>query len=432
MLPIDDPAHRLTLGEGAPRCSTVRGSPASSACAALLAEVRRRRTPRGRSRTGRRRRPSPAALRFGFRAISVVSSGNAGSSIAAYAARAGLRSLIFAYERASAPKLLHMAATTPTSSSTRASTTTSSRSGIGSSKSSCSSTAAPRATRTSTRARRRSPTRSRSRAAGQPPDVVVAPVAVGETFIATARGFREMARGRLDRRRAAAWSPRRRRGANAVARAFRDGARDHPAEDRLHRGRGPRGGDPGKKGRVGAPAASRRQGAGRRRRRRRDPRDAATARPGGGRLGGPDRRRDPGGARPAPRRRSSSTPPSASASIITETGLKTEARAAEPRAASPSTSTAQTPCPRAPRARCRCRAASISGRRPPWRATCSAACSSHGAAARSRRAASWRPKRTSVPRTQPPTPHSDPAAARSSMARAASPTCISTTESTAA
>jgi threonine dehydratase len=54
-----------------------------------------------------------AALQFGFTATSVVSSGNAGSSIAAYSARAGLRSLVFAYERASAPKLLHMAATTP-------------------------------------------------------------------------------------------------------------------------------------------------------------------------------------------------------------------------------------------------------------------------------------------------------------------------------
>src|SRR4030095_11838992 len=51
-----------------------------------------------------------AALQFGFRATSVVSSGNAGSSVAAYSARAGLRSLIFAYERTSAPKLLHMAA----------------------------------------------------------------------------------------------------------------------------------------------------------------------------------------------------------------------------------------------------------------------------------------------------------------------------------
>src|SRR5207245_7754962 len=52
-----------------------------------------------------------AALQFGFRATSVVSSGNAGSSIAAYSARAGLRSLVFCYERASAPKMLHMAVT---------------------------------------------------------------------------------------------------------------------------------------------------------------------------------------------------------------------------------------------------------------------------------------------------------------------------------
>src|SRR3989449_11765857 len=55
-----------------------------------------------------------------------------------------------------------------------------------------------------------------------PPDVVVAPVAVGETFIATARGFREMheagwiARAPL---MVAAQATR----ANAVARAFRDG-----------------------------------------------------------------------------------------------------------------------------------------------------------------------------------------------------------------
>src|SRR3972149_1662977 len=52
-----------------------------------------------------------AALQFGYRVTSVVSSGNAGSSIAAYSARAGLRSLIFVYERASAPQLLHLGAT---------------------------------------------------------------------------------------------------------------------------------------------------------------------------------------------------------------------------------------------------------------------------------------------------------------------------------
>ena len=51
-----------------------------------------------------------AARQFGYRAISVVSTGNAGSSIGAYATRAGLRAFVFCYERASAPKLAHMGA----------------------------------------------------------------------------------------------------------------------------------------------------------------------------------------------------------------------------------------------------------------------------------------------------------------------------------
>src|SRR5204862_494612 len=56
-----------------------------------------------------------------------------------------------------------------------------------------------------------------------PPDVVVAPVAVGETFIATARAFREMhAAGWINHvpRLVAAQATR----ANAIVRAFRDGA----------------------------------------------------------------------------------------------------------------------------------------------------------------------------------------------------------------
>src|SRR5437879_3931632 len=110
VLPIADPAHRVTLGEGgtplldAPRLARDLG-------------VRRLMVKfEGSNPTGTvKDRSSPtavaAALQFGFRATSVVSSGNAGSSIAAYSARAGLRSLIFAYARTSAPKLLHMAAT---------------------------------------------------------------------------------------------------------------------------------------------------------------------------------------------------------------------------------------------------------------------------------------------------------------------------------
>jgi threonine synthase len=46
-----------------------------------------------------------AARQFGYRAVSVVSTGNAGASLAAYAMRGGLRALIFCYKQASAPKL---------------------------------------------------------------------------------------------------------------------------------------------------------------------------------------------------------------------------------------------------------------------------------------------------------------------------------------
>jgi len=45
------------------------------------------------------------AFQFGYRAISVVSTGNAGSSLGAYATRAGLRAFVFCYEQAAAPKL---------------------------------------------------------------------------------------------------------------------------------------------------------------------------------------------------------------------------------------------------------------------------------------------------------------------------------------
>ena len=111
VLPINDPAHRVTLGEG--------GTPLLD-CPRLAKELGVRRlllkfdgpNPTGTVKDRSSATAIGAALQFGYRATSVVSSGNAGSSIAAYSARAGLRSLIFAYERASAPKLLHMAATT--------------------------------------------------------------------------------------------------------------------------------------------------------------------------------------------------------------------------------------------------------------------------------------------------------------------------------
>lgn len=49
-----------------------------------------------------------AARQFGFEAISVVSTGNAGVSIATYARRAGLRSAIFCYQKGDPLKMAHM------------------------------------------------------------------------------------------------------------------------------------------------------------------------------------------------------------------------------------------------------------------------------------------------------------------------------------
>ena len=82
MLPVADPAHRVTLGEG--------GTPLLD-CPRLAASLGVRRLLlkfEGANPTGTVKDRSSAtavagALQFGFRATSVVSSGNAGSSIAA-------------------------------------------------------------------------------------------------------------------------------------------------------------------------------------------------------------------------------------------------------------------------------------------------------------------------------------------------------------
>ena len=203
LLPIADPAHRVTLGEG--------GTP-------LLDGANPTGTVKDRSSAT----AVGAALQFGYRLASVVSSGNAGSSIAAYAARAGLRSLIFAYERAAAPKLLHMQATASDLIIYR---------GVyddlitlwdrlveerlffdcGASRNAY-----------KQEGKKTLAYEIAEQTGFRLPDVVVAPVAVGETFIATARGFRELVRaGLIPRapRMVAAQAAR----ANAITRAFRAG-----------------------------------------------------------------------------------------------------------------------------------------------------------------------------------------------------------------
>jgi len=246
VLPIADPAHRVTLGEG--------GTPLLD-CPRLARELGVRRlllkydgaNPTGTVKDRSSATAVAAALAFGYRATSVVSSGNAGSSIAAYSSRAGLRSLIFAYERASAPKLLHMAATTANLIIYK---------GVyddlikiwdrlvderlffdcGASRNAY-----------KQEGKKTLAYEIAEQTGFTVPDVVVAPVAVGETFIATARGFREM--------RDAGWIARaplmvaaQATRANAVARAFRDGTAIAPLKIGYTVAEGLAAGDPGKKG----------------------------------------------------------------------------------------------------------------------------------------------------------------------------------------
>ena len=246
VLPIADPAHRVTLGEGAtPLLECPR-------LARQLGVRRLRLKYEGANPTGTVKDRSSAtgvaaALQFGFATTSVVSSGNAGSSIAAYSARAGLRALVFAYERASAPKLLHMAATTPDLVVYQ---------GVyddlitiwdrlvddglffdcGASRNAY-----------KHEGKKTIAYEIAEQGGWTAPDVVVAPVAVGETFIAAARGFGEL--------HAAGWIPRvphmvaaQATRANAVVRAFRAGGAITPLKIGYTVAEGLAAGNPGRKG----------------------------------------------------------------------------------------------------------------------------------------------------------------------------------------
>ncbi|MBI4247428.1 MAG: threonine synthase, partial [Candidatus Rokubacteria bacterium] len=222
VLPIADPAHRVTLGEG--------GTPLLD-CPRLAARLGVRRlflkfdgtNPTGTVKDRSSATAVAAALQFGFRATSVVSTGNAGSSIAAYSARAGLRSFVFAYERASTPKLLHMAATA--SDLVLYQGVYDDLIGLwdrlveerlffdcGASRNAY-----------KQEGKKTLAYEIAEQTGWRPPDVVVAPVAVGEVFISCARGFREMREaGWIERapRLVAAQAAR----SNPIARAFGEGA----------------------------------------------------------------------------------------------------------------------------------------------------------------------------------------------------------------
>jgi threonine synthase len=246
VLPIADPAHRITLGEGATPLLDAPRLARRLGVQRLLLKFEGA-NPTGTVKDRSSATGVAAALQFGFKATSVVSSGNAGSSIAAYSARAGLRSLIFAYERASAPKLLHMAATT---------TDLVLYKGVyddlinhwdrlvesrlffdcGASRNAY-----------KHEGKKTIAYEIAEQSDWTPPDVVVAPVAVGETFIAAARGFREMRDAGLIAcvpTMIAAQATR----ANAVVRAFRGGGAVQPLQIGYTVAEGLAAGNPGRKG----------------------------------------------------------------------------------------------------------------------------------------------------------------------------------------
>jgi len=246
VLPIANPEHRVTLGEGQTPLLDCPRLAKSLGVKRLLVKFDGT-NPTGTVKDRSSATAVAAALQFGYRVTSVVSSGNAGSSIAAYSARAGLRSLIFVYEQASAPKMLHMAATASDLIIYQ---------GVyddlighwdrlveerlffdcGASRN------AYKQEGKKTLAYEIWEQNER-----RAPDVVVLPVAVGETFIAAVRGFRELRQLGWIRNvplMVAAQAAR----ANAIARAWRDGTPLRPIKIGYTVAEGLAAGDPGLKG----------------------------------------------------------------------------------------------------------------------------------------------------------------------------------------
>ena len=246
VLPIADPAHRVSLGEGQTPLLECPRLGAQLGVKRLLVKFEGS-NPTGTVKDRTSATAVGAALQFGFGATSVVSSGNAGSSVAAYSARAGLRSLIFCYERASVPKMLHMAATASDLVIYK---------GVYDDLIALWDRLAEERLFFDCGASRNPYKHEGKKTIAyeiveqmgwQAPDVVVAPVAVGETFIAAHRGFAELERlGFIPKRplMAAAQAAR----ANAITQAWRDKAAIAPLKIGYTVAEGLAAGSPGRKG----------------------------------------------------------------------------------------------------------------------------------------------------------------------------------------
>jgi threonine synthase len=246
VLPVRDPAHFVDLGEGETPLLDAPALARTLGVRRLLLKYEGS-NPSGTIKDRSSATAVGAALDFGYRAISVVSTGNAGSSLAAYAARAGLRAFIFCYAQASAPKLHHMGAVASDLVLYQgyyddliklwdrmveelpvfdggASRNAYKQDG-----------------------KKTLAYEIAEQSGWRVPDVVVFPVAVGEAFISAWRGFGEMqALGWIDRPplMVAAQSAK----ANPIARALREGGALAPVKVSYTVAEGLNCGDPGRKG----------------------------------------------------------------------------------------------------------------------------------------------------------------------------------------
>lgn len=109
LLPIRSPEDMVTLGEG-----NTPLIPATRFAKDLgFRDVRVKyegQNPTGTFKDRSSATAIAAAKQFGFRTTAVVTTGNAGASIATYAARAGIRSVVFCYSKAAPSKLYHLEA----------------------------------------------------------------------------------------------------------------------------------------------------------------------------------------------------------------------------------------------------------------------------------------------------------------------------------
>lgn len=110
VLPIASPEHTVSLGEGnTALLATERfGKQIGIDRVSMKYEGS---NPTGTFKDRSSATAIAAAKQFGFTRTAVVTTGNAGASIASYAARAGIESVVFCYSRAAPAKLYHLDAT---------------------------------------------------------------------------------------------------------------------------------------------------------------------------------------------------------------------------------------------------------------------------------------------------------------------------------